>query len=141
MKTPMYVSVFCIAVNLVLNLILMVPLRQGGLALATVISSYLNNLILLVILERAVGGVPWRDMLKYLAALLAISLLPLYPAWLVCRFAAPLSDLVPLVRDFVPLCAAGAVFVAIFLILAILFRMREVKILYSRFSGNRKKEV
>lgn len=141
MKTPMYVSVFCIAVNIVLNLILMVPLRQGGLALATVISSYLNNLILLVILERAVGGVPWRDMLKYLAALLAVSLLPLYPAWLVCRFAAPLSDLVPLVRDFVPLCAAGAVFVAIFLILAILFRIREVKILYSRFTGNRKKEV
>lgn len=141
MKTPMYVSVFCICVNIGLNFILMIPLRQGGIALATVISSYLNNLILLVILERAVGGVPWRGILKYFAALLVISLLGLYPAWLAARFAAPLSDLVPLVHDFVPLCAAGAVFVAIFLILAILFRIREVNVLYSRFSGNKRKEV
>ena len=47
MKTPVKVAMLCIFINLVLNLILMWPLKQGGLALATVISSVINNLILL----------------------------------------------------------------------------------------------
>ena len=141
MKTPMYVSVICIGVNIVLNLILMHPLKQGGIALATVISSYLNNLILLAILERTVGGLPVREMLKFTAALVLISLLPLYPAWFTYASVLPLCAGLPLPQDFLPLCAGGAVFVAIFLILAILFRLNEVKLLYSRFSRNRKKEV
>lgn len=141
MKTPMYVSVICIGVNIVLNLILMHPLKQGGIALATVISSYLNNLILLAILERTVGGLPVREMLKFTAALVLISLLPLYPAWVAYASVLPLCAGLPLPQDFLPLCAGGAVFVAIFLILAILFRLNEVKLLYSRFSRNRKKEV
>ena len=141
MKTPMYVSVICIGVNIVLNLILMHPLKQGGIALATVISSYLNNLILLAILERTVGGLPVREMLKFTAALVLISLLPLYPAWFAYASVLPLCAGLPLPQVFLPLCAGGAVFVAIFLILAILFRLNEVKLLYSRFSRNRKKEV
>ncbi len=52
MKTPFYVSLFCIGLNVVLNLILMWPLKQGGIALATVIASYANNMILLFILRR-----------------------------------------------------------------------------------------
>ena len=46
MKTPMYVSIFCIVLNLILNLSLMHSMKQGGIALATTVTSYLNNLIL-----------------------------------------------------------------------------------------------
>ncbi|MDD3887136.1 MAG: murein biosynthesis integral membrane protein MurJ [Victivallaceae bacterium] len=47
MKFPFYSSLIAIAVNICLNLILMWPLKQGGIALATVIGSLVNNEILL----------------------------------------------------------------------------------------------
>ena len=51
-KTPMLVSVACLLLNIVLNALLMFPLRQGGLALATSICSWLNIIILLAINRR-----------------------------------------------------------------------------------------
>ena len=51
-RRPFFVSLVAIAANLSLNLILMFPLRQAGLALATVIASVINNTILLVLLRR-----------------------------------------------------------------------------------------
>ena len=54
MDKPLYCSLAAIAVNIVLNLILMYPLKQGGIALATVISSLVNNALLLWLLRR--GG-------------------------------------------------------------------------------------
>ena len=51
-KTPMLVSVACLLLNIVLNAILMFPLRQGGLALATSICSWLNIIILLMFNRR-----------------------------------------------------------------------------------------
>ena len=52
MKLPLYISLCAITVNIVMNLVLMGPLKQGGLALATVISSVVNNVLLLVFLAR-----------------------------------------------------------------------------------------
>ena len=52
MTTPLKISIFCILVNLVLSLTLMIWLRQGGIALATVIASLLNNALLLWMLHK-----------------------------------------------------------------------------------------
>ncbi len=52
MKTPVRVTFFCVFLNLALNLCLMIPLQQGGIALATVISSFANCIILLFILRK-----------------------------------------------------------------------------------------
>ena len=52
MKTPLKFSLIAIAANVMLNLALMVPLQQGGLALATVLSSLLNNSLLISRLRR-----------------------------------------------------------------------------------------
>lgn len=46
-KTPVQISAVCLGLNIVLNLSLMPFLRQGGLALATSIASWLNVLLLL----------------------------------------------------------------------------------------------
>ncbi len=138
MKTPMYVSVGCILLNVVLNLILMGPLRQGGIALATVISSYLNNLLLLWILQRTVGSLPTGMMLRFVGVMLLISALPLYPAWFAYENVFCMTSSLPVPKDFIPLCSASVVYVVIFLILAILFKLNEVKIVYSRFSKHAK---
>ncbi|MFW6414509.1 MAG: murein biosynthesis integral membrane protein MurJ [Verrucomicrobiota bacterium] len=46
-KTPVKIAVFCMVLNLVLNLILMQFLEQGGLAFATSICSWMNLALLL----------------------------------------------------------------------------------------------
>ena len=45
--SPVRIAVLCMAVNLVLNLILMGPLKHTGLALATAIAAWLNAVLLL----------------------------------------------------------------------------------------------
>jgi putative peptidoglycan lipid II flippase len=51
-KTPVLISVAAMAVNLVLNLILMGPFQHVGIAMATVASSWLNAGCLAVVLRR-----------------------------------------------------------------------------------------
>lgn len=51
-RTPMKVAFVCIAANLILNLLLMEPLRHVGIALATSTSVWLNAGLLLSILVR-----------------------------------------------------------------------------------------
>ena len=60
MKTPVYVSIVCIVLNVILSLSLMHPMRQGGIALATAVTAYLNNFILLYILRRDLGRMPLK---------------------------------------------------------------------------------
>ena len=64
MKTPMKVSIAAIIFNLIMNLILMIPLRQGGLALATVLSSVMNNSVLLILLHRSGFRLNWKELLS-----------------------------------------------------------------------------
>ncbi len=52
MKTTMKCSLIALAVNIVCNLTLMWPMRQGGIALATVISNLVNNLMLIKFLQK-----------------------------------------------------------------------------------------
>ncbi len=51
-KTPMRISMYCVALNLFLNLLLMPFFRQGGLALATSIAAIANVGVLYVIERR-----------------------------------------------------------------------------------------
>ena len=59
MVTPLWVSIITVSLNIIMNLILMVPLKQGGIALATVISSVTGNLILAFLLVRTFGKAPF----------------------------------------------------------------------------------
>ena len=51
-RTPMKIGIFCMFLNLVLNLALMRPLQQGGFALATSISSWTNLALLMYFNQR-----------------------------------------------------------------------------------------
>lgn len=95
MTIPLYSSLLSIAVNIVLNLILMWPLRQGGIALATVLSSMLNNAILLTCLHREGFELQGRRMFgaAFRALLLSFAVgvplffaYPLLRGWLSFRF-------------------------------------------------------
>ena len=52
MKTPLKISLVCIFLNIPLSIALMYPLKQGGIALATVIAQLVNNVLLVYFLRR-----------------------------------------------------------------------------------------
>ncbi len=60
-KTPMKMAVISIGTNIVLGILLMIPLKHGGLALATSISSALNLGMLVYALRAKLGSLGWRN--------------------------------------------------------------------------------
>ncbi|MBQ9502666.1 MAG: murein biosynthesis integral membrane protein MurJ [Lentisphaeria bacterium] len=81
MKQPLFASLIAIGTNIVLNLLLMGPLRQGGIALATTISSILNNSILLCLLKKDSLMPDWKEMLFASARALGLSLAVVFLLW------------------------------------------------------------
>ena len=65
-RTPVRIAVLCMVVNLVLNLILMVPLKHAGLALATALAAWLNTALLAWTLHRRGQLVPDRRLRRRL---------------------------------------------------------------------------
>jgi len=75
-RVPVTISFVTIAVNVVLNILLMHPLQHRGLALATSISSVLNFALLFEMLRRKIGPMGGRVLARaaskiFLASLLA----------------------------------------------------------------------
>jgi putative peptidoglycan lipid II flippase len=66
-RTPVKTASFALCVNLVFNLVLMWPLKVGGLALATSIAAITNLVILYVILTRRIGDMGTRGILSSFA--------------------------------------------------------------------------
>lgn len=59
-KTPAKIGIYSIAINIIFSIILMVPLKHGGLALATSIAAIFNALALIVILKKRLGKMGGR---------------------------------------------------------------------------------
>ncbi len=61
MKTPVKIGLACTALNVALMLILMWPMKHAGIALATVISSGVQVVIMGVLVHRRIGSPGWRN--------------------------------------------------------------------------------
>jgi len=72
-KTPAKVGVFSMLLNIILNLILMGPLKHGGLALATSIAALFNVIILIYFLRKRLGLMGGRKILSSTIKLLLAS--------------------------------------------------------------------
>ena len=139
MKTPMLVGVACTILNLILNLSLMIPLKQGGLALSTAICSYLNNLILLLILQKQLGTrLPLKETACYFFILLLISIPGLFPALECYRLLKGLSGVSRGFSLIPAMTGAATVYSAIYLLIAVILNMGEISILRSAFTRVKK---
>ncbi len=109
MTTPLKISLICIVLNIPLSIILMHPLKQGGIALATVIAQMVNNMLLLHFLRKD-GFYPAID--KVAVAMLrstCFALLAAFPAlyytqithWMRIFTIKALPDAVPLILAMV----------------------------------------
>lgn len=81
-RTPVRIAYVCLGLNVVLNLALMWPLRQGGLALSTSICSAVNLTILLLLLERQLGHALLRPLLPAVLRMLGAAAVAGVVAWL-----------------------------------------------------------
>ena len=63
-RTPLKIAIISLLVNIVLSILLMGPMRHGGLALATSIASGLNLVLLVWVVRKRLGGaIGARDIL------------------------------------------------------------------------------
>ena len=139
MKRPFYVSLIAISANIILNLLLMFPLRQSGLALATVIASVINNSLLLFLLRR--DGFPLNRSTVFsccrsavIALCAAVSIRMILP-WF-SNFFTP-----SFFSDCLLLLLCGIAFSIAFLLFALLFRTPELKEFLNILRHKKKKTI
>jgi len=115
-RIPVTISFVTIAINVVLNIMLMGPLRHRGLALATSISSVLNFFLLFEVLRRKIGPMGGRALSlaagKIFFASLIAALAALAVAWGVEHSLGLTSVLARLLVVGSGLAAAAAVYLA-----------------------------
>jgi putative peptidoglycan lipid II flippase len=72
-RTPVISAAVAMVANIGLNLLLMIPLKQGGLALASSLSSTLNMVTLWIVLKKRIGDPGGRAIALSAARMLALS--------------------------------------------------------------------
>jgi len=115
-RIPVTISFITIAINVVLNIMLMEPLQHRGLALATSISSVLNFVLLFEVLRRKIGPMGGRALSRsagkiFLASLLA-ALAAFAAAWEVESWLGLTSVIARVAVVGSGLAAATAVYLA-----------------------------
>jgi putative peptidoglycan lipid II flippase len=85
-KTPVKTSTVAVAVNIVLNLILMHPLGFRGLALAASVAAVTNLSLLLIILDKRIGPLNRKDISSTFLKILSASALMGLTIWIYLRY-------------------------------------------------------
>jgi putative peptidoglycan lipid II flippase len=80
-RTPMMISVGCLALNLILALVLVEPMHQGGLGLANTVSSALNVGLLSFALRKKMARLDMQPLFKTLLPLAASGTVAALIAW------------------------------------------------------------
>jgi putative peptidoglycan lipid II flippase len=86
-RIPVITAALCVALNIVLNLLLMRPMGVGGLALATATASWVNAGVLYLCLRRKIGLLGGRRIFKTLSKAIVASAVMAVFCWAVIRAA------------------------------------------------------
>ena len=120
------------------------PLRQGGIALATVISQMLNNMLLLYMLKRENFSPDYRSVAVTAVKTLIFALTAALPLLYFPQAVMFLQKFMALkAAEITALIAGSLLFAAIYWFLSLLFKMQEPSELYYSLIArqSRKKEV
>ncbi|MFP4081284.1 MAG: murein biosynthesis integral membrane protein MurJ [Candidatus Aminicenantes bacterium] len=131
-KTPVIVAFFVMLIYISLSLVLMNPLRVGGIALALSLASVFNFLFLFFLLERKIGKIEKKEIkasgLKSCLAAGGMGVL----IWVFIR-NFPFQRLV-FIQQFGVLIAAIFLGIAAYFLLSLLFNQEDLKSLRRLFS-------
>ncbi|MFQ5543868.1 MAG: murein biosynthesis integral membrane protein MurJ [Nitrospiria bacterium] len=84
-RTPVKIGIITMAINLILNLFLMGPLKHRGLALATSVSAGFNFIALLFFLRQKIGQMNGRHILSSHIKVIIASLIMIIPAYILSK--------------------------------------------------------
>lgn len=132
-KTPVVVAFFVMLSYISLSLILMSPMRVGGIALALSLSSVLNFILLFVLLERKIGGIERREIfVSFLKSAFSAAVMGVV-VWVFIR-NFDFHGLV-FIKQLAVLLAAVSMGVVIYVVFHLLFNhedLRNLKDIFSR---------
>jgi putative peptidoglycan lipid II flippase len=125
-RTPLRIALLAAGLNLLLNLILVWPLAEGGLAISTVVAAIFKCGVLAWLLNVRCAHLEWRAIrssaVKTLVAAAAMGVV----TWAAVRWAAPMLPLAGRALCAVQLFGGIAVGGAVFALAARLLRMSEL---------------
>ncbi len=132
-KTPVIIALFAVVANIILDLILMRPLAQGGLALATSLVAILNMSILFWLLRRRIGKLGGKRILTNFIRILIASSIMGGICWLVARTLEPY-----VITTGFRILQVGAAIMAGLITLAVassILRIKEMKTIWEIVTG------
>ncbi len=131
-KTPVKVAVISVIVNTAFALVLAGPLGVMGLALAFSVSSLTNMFMLIWLLRRRVGYLDDEKIIRSTLKLIGISALMGGFVW-ITRYVMSLGiNMRTFIGIFIQGVGSGAVGIIVYLILAVIFKCDEIKIITDR---------
>lgn len=127
MKTPLKITSFALVINVILNLILIWPLKQGGIALATVCSSIFSCTILMKILKQELCHISLKKVFMSTLRMLFCALFAGIFAKLAYLGTLSKNSLrIPhMPADFLALVIAGIVFAFLYLLFSKISKSEE----------------
>lgn len=131
-KTPVIVASFIMGLYILLSILLMNPLRVGGIALALSISSVFNFLLLFYLLERKIGHIRKKGILvsAFKSAISAVGM-----GAVVWVFAGQFDfDRMVFIQKLGVVAAAVSIGIVVYLVLNLLFSHEDLKSLKNVFS-------
>jgi putative peptidoglycan lipid II flippase len=116
-KTPMWISIFCLATNLIITLAVIWRFKQAGMGLANTLTGFLNVSLLFYALRKKLKTLELAELRRHIAVLLGAAAAAGGAAWLLFRwwsnhlghdsFATRLGEV------FVPMALATAIYFGI----------------------------
>ena len=125
-KTPVQIAAIAMVSNIVLCIILIYPLKHGGIALAISLSSYINFFLLLYMFQKRNGALKWRSILTSLSKILTASLIMGITAWWMCQ-VTHLADQTNKLMLFLYLMLTILVSITIYVIITLALKNAEIK--------------
>ena len=124
-KTPFKLSALSIAVDAVLGLILMIPMKEAGLALSTAVGGILNFTLQLILLNRKIQGIDLRNIIFSFLRITGVSVAMGISAMLLYRHIQ-FTCFPELVNSIAGLTSAVTLGIGIYAAFLFIFRVHEV---------------
>jgi putative peptidoglycan lipid II flippase len=128
MKTPLKIAILCVIVNFILNLILMFPLKQGGIALSTTIASYLNVFILFFIFfkKNESKQIVSKEVISTLCKIIFAGGISIFLSWITFIYISNISLIKAIDwRNITTLIISGFVFIITYFLLNLITKSSE----------------
>ena len=126
-KTPVKIGALALILNIVLNLILMGPLKEGGLALATSIAGIVNFSLLLYLYNARISEFPIKELLASSFKILIASLIMGMFSWWFYEWIFPLARGGTSTRLLISIFASMGLATLVYIGLCFLLQVSEIQ--------------